>query len=92
MIVVKLRAAMDSYRHRTNRRITYAELADKAEISAQTLSSIPSRRGYKPGLDTIEKICRALDTPLHDLLELIDDPPKPKRKAKKTRARGTRRE
>lgn len=89
MIVVKLRAAMESYRHRTNRRMTYAELADKAGVSVQTLSSIGSRRGYKPGLDTIEKICRVLDLTPGDLLEMIDDPPKPKRKAKKTRARGT---
>lgn len=82
MIVVKLRAAMESYRHRTDRRITYAELAERTGISAQTLSSIASRSSYKPGLDTIEKLCRALDVTPGDLLEIIDDPPKPKRKRK----------
>ncbi len=30
----------------------------------------------------VEKICRALDVPLHQMLEMIDDPPKSKRKRK----------
>ena len=30
----------------------------------------------------VEKICRALDVPLHDMLEMIDDPPESKRKRK----------
>ena len=30
----------------------------------------------------VEKICRALEVPLHEMLEMIDDPPKSKRKRK----------
>ncbi len=83
MIIVKLRAAMESYRHRSDRRITYAELAERTGISTQTLSSIGSRRRYRPGLDTIEKLCRALNVPLHEMLEMIDDPPKRKASPRK---------
>jgi DNA-binding Xre family transcriptional regulator len=39
-------------------------------------------------LASVEKLCRALDATPGDLLELVDDPPKPKRrKAASKRAR-----
>ena len=37
----------------------------------------------------IVHICRALAPPLHDMVELIDDPPKAKRRPKKKRPGGT---
>ncbi len=80
MIVVKLREAMEVYRRRTGERMTYAKLSALTGISQETLRSIGSRLNYRPTLGNVEKLCRALDVPLHDLLELIDDPPKPKRK------------
>ncbi len=82
MILVKLTAAMERYEQRIERPMTYDKLAKRTGISAQTLSSIASRPGYKPGLATIEKLCRALDVGLHEMLEMIDDPPKSKRKRK----------
>lgn len=46
------------------------------------------RRCYNAKLATLEKICRALDVSPGDPLELIDDPPKPKRgRAPKRRKR-----
>ena len=80
LIVVKLREAMEVYRRRTGERMTYAKLSALTGISQETLRSIGSRLNYRPTLGNVEKLCRALDVPLHDLLELIDDPPKPKRK------------
>lgn len=54
----------------------YAILAVRSGIAKQTLYTIGSRDDYNATLATIEKICRALEVPLHDVLEMIDDPPK----------------
>ena len=89
MIVVKLREAMEAYRRRTGQRVTYAKLAERTGISQETLRSIGSRLNYHPTFANVEKLCRALGVPLHDILELIDDPPKPKRTPKKKRAGST---
>ncbi len=78
MIVVKLREAMEAHRRRTGQRMTYERLAELTGIAHSTLRSIGSRLGYRPTLANVEKLCRTLEVPLHDLLELIDDPPKPK--------------
>ncbi len=85
MIVVKLREAMEGYRRRRGVRITYAKLSDATGIAQETLRSIGSRMNYHPTLANIEKICRALDVTPGDLLEIIDDPRKPKRPQKKSK-------
>ena len=82
VIVVKLREAMETYRRRTAERMTYAKLAGLTGISQETLRSIGSRLGYAPTFATVEKLCLALDVPLHDMLELIPDPPKTNTKSK----------
>jgi DNA-binding Xre family transcriptional regulator len=81
VIVVKLREAMEAYRRRTGERVTYAKLSVMAGISQETLRSIGSRLGYTPTFANVEKLCRALDVPLHDMLEMIEDLPKAKRAA-----------
>ncbi len=83
MIVVKLREAMEAHRRRTGERMTYERLADLTGIAHSTLRSIGSRLGYRPTLANVEKLCRTLDVPLHEMLEMIDDPPKRKRGAKR---------
>jgi DNA-binding Xre family transcriptional regulator len=65
--------------------MTYAELAERTGISHATLRTIGSVLAYHPTLANIERICKALDVTPGDLLEVIDDPPKPKRRAKKKR-------
>lgn len=85
MIIVKLKEAMLSYRRRTARKITYEELAAKTGMAVGTLQSIATRENYHPTLANVEKLCRALEVPLHDMLEMIDDPPKPKRGPKANR-------
>ena len=83
MIVVKLREAMEAHRRRTGERMTYERRADLTGIAHSTLRSIGSRLGYRPTLANVEKLCRTLDVPLHEMLEMIDDPPKRKRGAKR---------
>ncbi len=85
MLVVKLKDAMEAYRRRTGQRITYAELAERTGISHATLRTIGSVLAYHPTLANIERLCKALDVTPGDLLEVIDDPPKPKRRPKKKR-------
>ena len=82
MLRVKLREAMDLYRLRTGKRITYAGLAKMSGVGEGTLNSIGSRLHYQANLATVEKICRALNLGPGDILELVDDPPKTKPKTK----------
>ncbi len=86
MIRVRLREAMEAYRLRTGQRLTYAKLAEMSGVAEGTLNSIGSRLAYNVTLASVEKICRALEISFHDLLEMIDDPPEPKRPKKRKRA------
>ena len=92
MLVVKLKDAMEEYHRRTGHKITYAHLSEMTGIAKGTLQQIGSRLDYHPTLGNIEKLCRALDVTPGFLLEIIDDPPKPKQRTKKKRAAGTKRE
>jgi DNA-binding Xre family transcriptional regulator len=73
MIRVKLREAMDSYRQRTGKKLTYELLAQQTGIALTTLQSLAARPGYNTRLSTIEKICVALKCCPSDLLEMSDD-------------------
>ncbi len=86
MVIVKLKEAMLSYWRRTGQKITYEELAAKTGLAPGTLQSIATRESYLPTLANVEILCRALDVPFHDMVEMIDDPPKPKRPKKRKRA------
>ncbi len=86
MIVIKLKEAMLDYGRRARRKITYEKLADMTGIPVETLRSIGSRPGYHPTIARIETLCRALDVTPGDLLELIDDPPQNKPKAKSSKS------
>jgi DNA-binding Xre family transcriptional regulator len=79
MLVVKLKDAMEAYRRRTGQRMTYAMLAERTGISASTLRTLGSVLGYHSTLANIERLCVALDATPGDMLEIIPDPPKPKR-------------
>jgi DNA-binding Xre family transcriptional regulator len=85
MIAIKLREAMEAYKRRTGKRMTYEILSRATGIGHGTLRTIGSRDDYNATLELVEKLCRALDVPLHDMLEMIDDPPKAKRGAAKKR-------
>ena len=85
MIAIKLREAMEAYKRRTGKRMTYDILADNTGIGHGTLRTMGSRDDYNATLVTLEKICRALEVTPGDLLEMIADQPKPKRVTKKKR-------
>lgn len=80
---------MEKYRRRTAQRMTYKRLAELTGLAQGTLEVMGRRLGYNATLATIERICRALDLQLDDVVELIDDPPKkrPKAKSKKRKKR-----
>ena len=83
MIAIKLREAIETYKRRTDERMTYEILAERTGIGHGTLRTIGSRDDYNATLVTLEKICMALDVTPGNLLEIIPDRPKSKRKAKK---------
>ncbi len=85
MITIKLKEAMEAYHRRTGQRMTYKKLSEMTGISESTLRKTGSILSYHPTWDNVEKLCRTLEVPLHDMLEMIDDPPKPKRAKKKKR-------
>jgi hypothetical protein len=85
VIVIKLKEAMLAYGRKRGVRLTYEGVSSMTGIPTETLRSIGGRPGYHCSVARIEVLCRALETPLHDMLEMIDDPPKPKTKAKRTR-------
>lgn len=76
---------MLAYKRRTGSRMTYEILAERTGLAAGTLQNMGSRPRYHASLATLAMICKALDVIPGDLLELIDDPPKPRRATKKKR-------
>ncbi len=84
MIAIRLREAMEAYKRRTGQRVTYEILAEMTGIAKGTLHHIGSRDDYNATLATLEKICWALDVTPADLLELIDDRPKPKKRKRES--------
>ena len=89
MLTIKLKDAMEAHRRRTRERMTYGKLAAATGIAESTLKKIGSSLTHHTTLANIEKLCRALNVTPGDLLELIDDRPKPKRRAKKKPPGGT---
>ena len=87
MIAIKLREAIERYKRGSQKRMTYEILAERTGLAKGTLNNIGSSDDYNATLATIEKICRALDITPGDLLEIIPDPPKAKKKAKKRKQR-----
>ena len=87
VIVIKLKEAMLAYGRRTGQKLTYEDVSHMTGIPTETLRSIGSRPGYHCSVGRIEILCRKLNVALHNMLEMIDDPPKPKpkRSPKKTK-------
>ena len=84
-IYIKLREAILAYKRRTGERMTYEILAERVGLAKGTLENIGSRRKSNATLSTIAKICGALSITPGDLLELVEDPPKPEVKSKSKR-------
>lgn len=83
VIVIKLKEAMLAYGRRSGVRLSYEGVSDMTGIPTETLRSIGGRPGYHCSVARIEVLCRALEVPLHNMLEMIEDPPKPMRRTKR---------
>lgn len=79
-VIIKLREAVLAYKRRTGEQMTYEILAARTGLAKGTLQNLGGSRKQNANLSTIAKICGALGITPGDLLELIDDPPVPKRK------------
>ena len=53
------------------RAITYSQILEEANISGNILTRM--RRNEYVSLESIEKICRALDCDINDILEFVAD-------------------
>lgn len=69
MIVVRLRETIRAHEARTGEKLTYAELAARAGIARATIESLASRPAYNATLETIDKLCSALECGLTDLVQ-----------------------
>ena len=58
---VKLREAMDAYRHRTGTKLTYELLGGADRHRPRHAAIAELRAGYNTRLSTIERLCRALE-------------------------------
>jgi len=73
VIVVKLKEALEAYKTRTGRKLTYEKLAHRTGIARATIEAIASRPGYNTTIANIEKLCVALECSPGELLELQPD-------------------
>ena len=85
MIVVRLREAMEAYRHTYGKRWTYSSLSRATGISVQTLNSIANTKGYGTSFHALDTLCRVLKTEPCQILAYDPSRPHPKspRKTKK---------
>lgn len=72
-IRVRLREVLEAYASKTGQKMTYEALAAATGISMATLQSLGSRPTYNATLATIGRLCRALECPPGDLLEMVPD-------------------
>ena len=70
MMRVKLREAMEAYKRKTGKKLTYELLAHETGIALATLQSLAARTGYNTRISTIEKICVALKCTPGDILAM----------------------
>lgn len=60
---------MEQYRYKTGKRITYEEISRRTGIARTTIESIGSRSAYNTTLETVDKLCDALECSIEELLE-----------------------
>ncbi len=71
-IKFELRAALEDFEARTGIRLTYESLAQRTELSVDTLKSIATRDDYNATLRNIATICDALKTNAIGFLKWIE--------------------
>lgn len=58
-----------AYRKRTGETITYSVLAERTGLSRATIESIATRKGYNASLNTLARLCAALNCKIDELLQ-----------------------
>jgi putative transcriptional regulator len=75
-----------AFEQRAGQRLTYAELAARSGVARATVESLASRPGYNATLETIDRLCDALEC---DLTDLVHREPTSARGADRKRKRTT---
>lgn len=60
MLKFDLRKAINEFEARTGLKMTYENLADKTEISIDTIKSLATRENYNTTLQIISTVCEVL--------------------------------
>lgn len=69
MIVVRIDVML------AKRKMSVTELAEKVGITISNLSILKNDKARAIRLETLDKLCKALDCQPGDLLEFVEDPP-----------------
>jgi DNA-binding Xre family transcriptional regulator len=69
-IVIRLKEAIQVYKVRTGRRLTYQILSDQTGLSLHTIQSMATRRGHVTSIRNIERLCLFLGCAPGDLLAI----------------------
>ena len=85
MIIVRLRQAMKVYDKKYHTKSTYDTLAEMTGLSSSTFEAIESRDQYNTTIDTLDRICRALETTPPELLVYDATKPQPTTAARQHR-------
>mgnify|MGYP001330104907 CR=1 FL=1 len=70
MLIIRLKEAIQRHKTASGQKLTYQMLADQTGISLETLQSLATRPSYNTTLNTVEKLCIALNCKPGDLLDL----------------------
>ncbi len=73
MIRFHLKRLISDWEFREGRRLTIAELAERAKVARPTLSRIINQRGYNTTTDIVARLCTFFKCPVGDLVENVPD-------------------
>jgi len=63
---------MADYQFKTEKRLTFEELAKETEIHRTTLSKIANQRSYNTTTDNIDRLCNFFNCQIGDLMEYVE--------------------
>lgn len=72
MIRYRLRELMADYQFKTEKRLTFDELAKETEIHRTTLSKIANHRSYNTTTDNIDRLCKFFGCQVGELMEYVE--------------------
>ena len=72
MIRFRLRELMADYQFKTDKRLTFDELAKETGIHRTTLSKIANQKSYNTTTDNIDRLCEFFKCQVGELMEHIE--------------------